>query len=424
MPVTITEVIPNSGQEGQSVTIIGTGFTDTNQTVSFNGTAAPEVVVDSATQLQVTVPDNATTGPISIANGNGVGVSPSPFTVEQGEVLTIANWMPKSGTPGETTVKIGGQGFQNVNRVAFGTTNCTSFIHTSPVMISTTVPEGARTGNIQVWSSLGGHAVSNSPFIVTGNVLRRHEEVDIAQATPLEAAIIAAWNALFQPGPNNLPAYIQSHYANFGVPDVSGQDVSNVDICIVPNDPYSPVGKGDPSLSLTSMQFSGLGNMAQGGTPTFQNNDAQVLLPVAVTNLTVSGNFSLNQTCCIPSIIGCSGNFPTNTGGAFTYKMPSSSLTFTVALTAGTPPTVSVTSLAFNFTGTPSVTIPNPLPDWLQWLDYLTGYIVTDNAIRSTLVQNAQNAIQGSSLASQITTIFNTVLDTSSQARVARAAKR
>ena len=67
----------------------------------------------------------------------------------------------------------------------------------------------------------------------------------------------------------------------------------------------SPVGSADPSLNLTSMQFSGLGNIAQGGTPTFQNNDTVVILPAVVSNISVSGSFDMNQPCCTPALFWC-----------------------------------------------------------------------------------------------------------------------
>ena len=77
----IFNVIPRQGPEGTQVTIQGQGFsaTPSQNTVLFNGTAAT-VSSATATQLVVTVPAGATTGPISVTVG-GVTVQGGTFTV-------------------------------------------------------------------------------------------------------------------------------------------------------------------------------------------------------------------------------------------------------------------------------------------------------------------------------------------------------
>ena len=79
-PPVITSFTPASGLPGAPVVITGVDFIGAT-TVAFNGTTAPGFVVNSASQITVTVPAGATTGPISISNPRGTGTSAASFTV-------------------------------------------------------------------------------------------------------------------------------------------------------------------------------------------------------------------------------------------------------------------------------------------------------------------------------------------------------
>ena len=68
-PVSLASLSPNKGVIGMTISLNGKGFDPgpSNNTVSFNGTAA--VISDaSATQLVVTVPGGATSGPVTVYN--------------------------------------------------------------------------------------------------------------------------------------------------------------------------------------------------------------------------------------------------------------------------------------------------------------------------------------------------------------------
>ena len=102
-----TSFLPISGIVGSTVNIYGGNFTGTTS-VSFNGTAAT-FTVNSNTLITVTVPANATTGPISVTNASGTTISNDTFTVPI-PPPSITSFSPSSGPVG-TTVTITGTGF-------------------------------------------------------------------------------------------------------------------------------------------------------------------------------------------------------------------------------------------------------------------------------------------------------------------------
>src|SRR5262249_18339900 len=94
------------------VALTGTGFSSTigNDSVSFNGTAAT-VTSAGPTQLVVTVPSGATTGPVSVSvTGVGSAATSSDFTVGALPVAKITGLSTNVATSG-TAVTISGHGF-------------------------------------------------------------------------------------------------------------------------------------------------------------------------------------------------------------------------------------------------------------------------------------------------------------------------
>jgi len=159
---------PNHGPAGTAVTLSGTGFSSTASanTVKFNGSVAP-VVTASQTQLVVSVPSAATTGPISVQVGSAIVTSSTSFTVTaQADGPVITGLFPPLGTAGQI-VTVVGSGFESVaveDRVRFNTTSAPVTSSTTTNM-STNVPAGAGSGKVVV-TTPRGMAVSPMDFIV------------------------------------------------------------------------------------------------------------------------------------------------------------------------------------------------------------------------------------------------------------------
>lgn len=147
------------GSAGQTVQILGQGFTGTSS-VKF-GTAPATYTVISDTNLTATVPSNGTTGYVTVTAPSGTLTSNRNFFV----VPVVSSIAPISGPVG-TLVTITGSGFLGTTQVTFGGVKATSYTVNSGTAITATVPTGAVTGKIAV-KTAGGSAVSPTVFTVT-----------------------------------------------------------------------------------------------------------------------------------------------------------------------------------------------------------------------------------------------------------------
>ncbi|WP_285571921.1 IPT/TIG domain-containing protein [Geothrix limicola] len=160
-PPTLTQLNPTSGAPGSTTVLTGTNLTNASA-VSFNGTPAASFTVTSATQITVTVPAGATTGPVSVTTPGGTAAGPS-FTVTA-PAPTVTGLNPTSGQVG-SSVTITGTNLTNASAVSFNGTPATSFTVTSATQITATVPAGATTGTVSV-TTPGGTAAGPT-FTVT-----------------------------------------------------------------------------------------------------------------------------------------------------------------------------------------------------------------------------------------------------------------
>ncbi|MDB5270732.1 MAG: hypothetical protein JWP58_3772 [Hymenobacter sp.] len=99
---TLTSFTPTSGPATTSVQLTGTNFTGATA-VAFNGTAAPGFVVNSSTQITVSVPAGASTGTISVTTPGGTATSTGIFTVPTGTAPVVVS----VGVPASQNYKLG-----------------------------------------------------------------------------------------------------------------------------------------------------------------------------------------------------------------------------------------------------------------------------------------------------------------------------
>ncbi|WP_324679125.1 FG-GAP-like repeat-containing protein [Hymenobacter sp. GOD-10R] len=102
----ITSIAPSISPVGSTVVINGTNFLNTTG-ITFNGVTAPSFVVNGlGTQITVTVPAGATSGPVVVATATGVS---NGFQFTVGPLLTVTNLVPNRNAvtaPRNTSVAV------------------------------------------------------------------------------------------------------------------------------------------------------------------------------------------------------------------------------------------------------------------------------------------------------------------------------
>jgi hypothetical protein len=96
----ITSIAPRVGRVGSVVTIEGVGLTGATA-VAFDGTPAATFTVVSDERITATVPDGASTGPVSVATPGGTLVGPLPFVVRHRRQVSLE----QTGTMGRGEVE-------------------------------------------------------------------------------------------------------------------------------------------------------------------------------------------------------------------------------------------------------------------------------------------------------------------------------
>jgi len=162
---TISSFTPTSGPVGTSVEITGTNFTSAVNEVLFDGSAGGAFTVNSPTSITATVPELASTGPVTVETATTGCTTSDPFTVTS-VPPTISSFTPTSG-PAGTPVNIYGTGFGLVTSITFNGTPDWSYSTYSSTWIQAYVPPGATTGPITVTNDKGS-ATSTTAFTVTG----------------------------------------------------------------------------------------------------------------------------------------------------------------------------------------------------------------------------------------------------------------
>jgi len=157
---TVLSFNPPAAAEGATISIRGTLFTGATA-ISFNGTSQTTFTVNSDTLITVAVPIGATTGPVSVTNFYGTGVSATNFTVIP--VATITSISPNTGTRG-SMVTIIGTGFTWATQVQFNGVNAL-FTVVNNTSITATVSATATSGFVTVITP-AGTATSSGVYTV------------------------------------------------------------------------------------------------------------------------------------------------------------------------------------------------------------------------------------------------------------------
>jgi uncharacterized repeat protein (TIGR03803 family) len=145
-----------SGKVGQSIQILGQGFTGATS-VKVGGTSGSFNIV-SDTYLTAVVPVG-TSGPVTVTTGSGTLTSDRKYVV----VPTVSSLSPTSGSVGSTVV-ISGTGLIQASKVTFGS-KVAIFVVNSDKQVTATVPAGAVTSNISI-TTPGGKATSKTFTVI------------------------------------------------------------------------------------------------------------------------------------------------------------------------------------------------------------------------------------------------------------------
>jgi len=153
---TITSFTPVTVIAGTSVTVTGTNFVSGSTAVSFGSTEAVSVHWTSATQVEATVPSNATSDFIKVSTPGGDVTSSYGYTFYS--TPTITGFTPTTLGVG-TQVTITGTNLTGLSEVKFG--GITATVDSSDnTTIRTTVPDGVNVNGTITAKTPGGTATS------------------------------------------------------------------------------------------------------------------------------------------------------------------------------------------------------------------------------------------------------------------------
>tara|TARA_B100000508_G_scaffold140596_1_gene142258 strand:+ start:32237 stop:34390 length:2154 start_codon:yes stop_codon:yes gene_type:complete len=157
----VTSMSPTSGPIGTSVTIYGSNFATSGNTVRFSPNTYGTITSSTSNQIKVTVPTGTMTGPVELTTA-GYRLNAGIFTVSSTTSHTITALSPNGGLIG-AEIKIIGTNFDPnaANNIVtfFGGQNAT-VKKATPTELTVNVPSGAMTGPVAV--RIGGITVMSA----------------------------------------------------------------------------------------------------------------------------------------------------------------------------------------------------------------------------------------------------------------------
>ncbi|PTL79262.1 IPT/TIG domain-containing protein [Vitiosangium sp. GDMCC 1.1324] len=354
----LTSFTPASGRAGWSnVALIGTGLAGA-RVVRFNGVAA-EFTVSGDTRLTADVPSGASSGLITIVTDAGSVSSSTAFTVIPEPQLT--GFSPQYGTVG-TTVTLTGKNLDGATEVTFDGDDATSFTVVDSTRITATVPPGATTGELRVYtpggySSLGVFTVLSSavPTLTSFSPASAGEGARVTlTGTGFTGATAMSFNGIdvtsvYVQSDTSLYAYVPTGASTgrLRVYNSQGVGVSSSDFTVLPAPRitgFSPTsGPVGTVVTLNGSGFTGATDVRLGNTSLTVTPKSDTQLTVAIPTGTLSGTFRVDA----PGGRATSGS---------TFSVQSSG---SPSLSSFSPSTgwvgTSVTLTGSNFTGTTEV---------------------------------------------------------------------
>lgn len=158
----VSDVQPATAKPGAVVALTGANFISVSR-VEFAGGVSSVFTVRATNRIEAVVPAGAQSGPVSVTNPGGVGVSARSFVVAS-TMPQVTGFAPAFGPPG-TTVTISGDNLSGATAVRFNGVVAPGFTVQGETRVLAVVPVGATTGRITVVTDAGS-AQSAASFLV------------------------------------------------------------------------------------------------------------------------------------------------------------------------------------------------------------------------------------------------------------------
>jgi hypothetical protein len=158
-------MIPSKGRVGTLVALLGANLRTTTQ-VLFNGTAAA-FTVQSATQVNATVPPGATSGPVTITTLSGTGTSATSFILTAPPTITITTPADGANLTG-ASVQVNGTVTSDVAEVSVSVNAIAAQVNGGQWSVTVPLQAGINTLTAVAVDATGAQATASVTVTVSG----------------------------------------------------------------------------------------------------------------------------------------------------------------------------------------------------------------------------------------------------------------